>query len=186
MNGLQAMAVGIDHVGGVEVLVVLRPQARLAVVGGAESKRAGVESVDGGAAGRLEGDVHLGLERRRRVATEPDPEPRLRPAGGAVAGVGRPGQQPAAAERLEDAVIKRDCAFEIDDAQGQCDRSTWGSPYPPLSGRGRKDAWPARLPRGGVLISTILKIIYRVSRHRDDDPNTQMPPGIKTGGGAAS
>ena len=82
-DGLDVVAVGVEHVGAVVVRVVDLAHAGGAVVGAAGLERGGVEGVDGGAVGRLEGDVDLGdrgcgRPRARRRACRPC---RSRPRG---------------------------------------------------------------------------------------------------------
>src|SRR2546428_170178 len=62
--GLDPIAVGIDHEGGVVGIAVVRADPRLAVILAAGFERARVEGVDGLAARRVEANVQAGLRIR--------------------------------------------------------------------------------------------------------------------------
>src|SRR5262245_33964190 len=83
-DGLDIVAVGIEDEGAVIVGMIMRPDARRAVVSAACRDRRAIKGVDGGPVRRCEGDVDMIAERSARA----DPEFRLagRPeAGGAFA-----------------------------------------------------------------------------------------------------
>ncbi len=67
---LDVMAVRITHKGGIVVRVVMRPQPRGTVIGGARRHRGGVKGIDGIPVVCRDRDV----QRRRRLSFRPDPE----------------------------------------------------------------------------------------------------------------
>src|SRR5689334_24770405 len=70
-------SIGIDDKGTVVIRVVIRAQARLAVVGGAVLQRRLVEGVDRLAVGRGEGEMRAGALYRPRIFRRADPEERV-------------------------------------------------------------------------------------------------------------
>jgi hypothetical protein len=61
-DGLDVVAVRIEHEGAVIVRVIMRPQAGSAMVRAAGGERGFVEFVDRGAVGRREGDMQAAIE----------------------------------------------------------------------------------------------------------------------------
>src|SRR5208337_4127522 len=115
-HGFDIVAVGIEDEGPVVVRMIVRPQARRAVVPAPRRERRSIERLDLGARLSGEGDMRPAL----RLAAGPDPEEGL--ALGAEAGVrlaaglsGRHLMDRAKAEGLQGGPVKRLRAVQVGD-----------------------------------------------------------------------
>src|SRR6185437_6161872 len=116
MHRLEGIAVGVEDEAGVVRRAIVRAQARTTIVAPACRQRRPVKGVDGGAVGRIEGQMKARARRVGAVAAFYGEF--VAAAGHAVASRVRAGPHPHHAEGCERGIVEGERAPEVGDAEG--------------------------------------------------------------------